>query len=270
VSTVAPTQGVARDLALFLFAHQDDEFGVFGELSRLRASGHRIVVVYLTSGNPTGNACPVREKESIDVLEKLGVARADVHFVGANVGIADAHLCEHTEAAYAAVQGLVESVGRPTSLYSLAWEGGHQDHDAAHLVGLALANELGILDRSFQFPLYTGDGLPGWLFKLCSPLVANGPVSSFRMTVSSRIRFIRFALSYPSQALTWLGLFPSLLFHYTFRGTQLLQGVSLKRVAAPPHPGTLLYERRRFYTYAGFRTKVAPFCSRRLGIGSDC
>ena len=35
-----------------------------------------------------------------------------------------------------------------------AWEGGHQDHDAVHIVGVRSAQRCGVLASSRQFPLY--------------------------------------------------------------------------------------------------------------------
>lgn len=46
-----------------------------------------------------------------------------------------------------------------SSLLIPAWEGGHQDHDAAHLIGRRLADRTGA--RAWQFPLYTGSALTG-------------------------------------------------------------------------------------------------------------
>jgi LmbE family N-acetylglucosaminyl deacetylase len=39
-------------------------------------------------------------------------------------------------------------------VWTLAWEGGHHDHHAAHLVALAFAAGRGA--RCFEVPLYTG------------------------------------------------------------------------------------------------------------------
>ena len=62
--------------------------------------------------------------------------------------------------------------GTPDEVYLPAWEGGHQDHDAGHLLGLSLAAP-GL--RLRQFPLYQGAGLPGPFFRVMAPLPGNGP-----------------------------------------------------------------------------------------------
>ena len=237
---------------LFLFAHQDDEFGVFWEIHRLVAAGGKVAVVYLTSGDTSGLPAPVRDLESLSVLARLGVPKEDIYFLGRDAGIPDGCLADHMETAYERALNLIEAIGKPKRLYVLAWEGGHQDHDAVHLVGTSLAKHFGILDQCHQFPLYTGAGLPSFLFKLFSPLPENGTVQSHRISWRERFSHMAYCLAYPSQKKTWLGLFPFFVFHYLFFGTQLFQLVSLQRVCVPPHAGVLLYERRVFYSYAKF------------------
>ena len=61
--------------SLFIFAHQDDESGVFWELHRLVSRGENVIVVYLTSGDVSGGPSSIRDCESISVLKKLGVLK---------------------------------------------------------------------------------------------------------------------------------------------------------------------------------------------------
>ena len=43
-------------LSVFLFAHQDDEFGVFFQLERERLAGRRVCCIFVTDGGAT--SCP--------------------------------------------------------------------------------------------------------------------------------------------------------------------------------------------------------------------
>ena len=62
------------------------------------------------------------------------------------------------------------------AIYTLANEGGHADHDAAHAIAAMLARSLGCLDRAFQVPVYrSADGGRPW-FVLFAPLTENGAV----------------------------------------------------------------------------------------------
>lgn len=244
---------------LFLFAHQDDELGVFFKIHQLIANGDSVTVVYLTSGNFEGERSIVRDSESISVLKQLGVPNENVVFLGGDIGIPDGRLSSNLHLAFHALVGLVEQFGKPAQLYFPAWEGGHQDHDAVHLVGMGLARKYDILDGAFQFPLYTGYKLPGIFFRLFFPLAPNGVVSQIGIPWNLRFKFIKLCFHFPSQKKAWLGLFPFFLWHYLFAGTQMLQTVSTQRVEHQPHSGRLLYERRRVYSFARFAIEVSSF-----------
>ncbi len=143
--------------------------------------------------------------------------------------------------------------------YVLAWEGGHQDHDALHAVTVSIADEIGILGKVWQFSLYNGYHSPGPLFKVFQPVLENGVVNKTKISLQHRFRFLYFCLSYPSQAKTWLGLFPFVMFHYLFNGTQMLQPVSRERIFQRPHKGKLLYEKRGFFTWEKMEKHIASF-----------
>ncbi|WP_184102131.1 PIG-L deacetylase family protein [Silvimonas terrae] len=249
--------------SLFIFAHQDDEFGVFSEIERKIQGNERVFILYLTSGGPTGAGTPRRDAESLRILKRMGVQERDIFFLGSTLAIPDGKLVEYLDPAWRALQDLWHQLGGVDDLYVLAWEGGHQDHDAAHLLGVALASCHGILARCHQFCLYTGRGLAGSLFRLFAPDPANGPLHVTRIPWQKRWCHLQFVLMYPSQVKTWMGLFPFFLFHYLFRGTQVLQPVSLDRLNEAPHPGSLLYERRGFYRRIDFSQHATQFLRQR-------
>jgi LmbE family N-acetylglucosaminyl deacetylase len=249
---------------LFVFAHQDDEFGVFHEIKKRAASGEEIAVVYLTSGTFDGSASPVRNAESLKVLSQLGVPRENVFFLGGESAIPDGRLSRHIEKAYHQSLDAIAKIGKPSRIYVLAWEGGHQDHDAAHLIALALARKFGIEENCFQFPLYTGSGTAWIIFRLFANLKSNGETIRVKIPLRDRIAFLRYITTYRSQVKTWVFLIPFLLFHYLFFGTQGLQGVSISRIARQPHEGKMLYERRGFYTHREFADDVEIFVASHL------
>ena len=128
-------------LALFLFAHQDDEFGVYQLLEDYRRDGVRVRCAYLTDGAVGAVAAATRDAESLAVLHQLGVAAADVAFAGAQLGIPDAGLPLQLERAAGWLRGWLTSAGEPLAIHVMAWEGGHHDHDALHAITVALAAE---------------------------------------------------------------------------------------------------------------------------------
>ena len=239
--------------ALFLFAHQDDEFGVFARIAECRRQGLRVACAYLTDGQTAGATAERRNGESLAVLARLGVARADVRFAGQELGVKDARLPLHLAAAEqwidAWIDAWIAGSGQVDSLHVTAWEGGHHDHDALHALAVEAAVRHGLLARTWQYSLYQAAGLPGPLFRVLAPLPQNGPVSARKIPWGERLNYLRLCLSYPSQRGTWLGLFPFVLLHYLLRGVQTLQPVDLQRLGERPHAGALYYEKREFFTW---------------------
>lgn len=243
--------------ALFLFAHQDDEYGVFHRIEQCVQQGLRVHCAYLTDGATSAATAQQRNRESLAVLQRLGVRADDVSFAGEQQGIRDAGLAERLPDALAWIRSWIAQFAHVDSIHVMAWEGGHHDHDALHALTLIAAHEAGLLDRVRQFPLYNAYGCFHPFFNALTPLAANGPVQSERIPLRARLRYLGLCLSYPSQGRTWVGLFPFVLLRYLVRGAQDLQQVSLERLEQQPYPGTLYYEHRGFYTWDALRSRLA-------------
>lgn len=231
---------------LFLFAHQDDEYGVYPILEQIVARGDVVKVIYLTSGTLDGSLSERRNRESTGVLSRIGIADTDIHFLGADLHFPDGKLFQHVEPAAQAVSALFQDAGTPTRIFSPAWEGGHQDHDATYIIACYLAQMFSCLEASRQFPLYNGQGLPGSCWHTFMPLPENGPVESFKLSWRARLRYLRLCLHYRSQWPTWLGLYPMYALRLCTSGRQFLQPLRTDRLNSAPHPGQSLYERRGF------------------------
>lgn len=233
-----------RSCAVFLFAHQDDEFGIWQHIQLEQGAGRRVFCLYLTDGGQPAR----RNAESLAVLKGCGVAPEDVLFVGDLLQIADGQLPQNLERA---AQWLNQWLGEQTdvrSVYLPAWEGGHPDHDALHAFALTVlsARAYSAVEVN-QFSLYHACGCPGPFFRVCAPLQENGPVRSARIPWSNRLRFIRYAASgYPSQWRSWLGLLPFYAMHCVLDGREKIQKACLKRTTERPHKGRLYYEKRAF------------------------
>ena len=245
--------------ALFLFAHQDDEFGVFERIAALRRRGVRVACAYLTDGQTARASAATRNAESLAVLARLGVAPGDVHFAGQQLGIGDARLPLHLDAAAHWIGAWIDGFAGIDALHVTAWEGGHHDHDALHALTVHLAAARGLLERTWQFSLYQGQGLPGPLFRVLTPLARNGPVHATPIAWRARLRYLDLCLSYPSQRTTWIGLFPFVLLHYLLRGDQALQKVTPARTIERPHEGALYYEKRKFFTWPQMNAAIAAW-----------
>lgn len=248
-----------RPTTLCLFAHQDDEFGVFQQIVVARQRGDRVLCVYFTGLPFAGSPLSRRDRESLRVLAKLGVPDEDVIFVGTQLSIPDGHLLDHLETAANWITHCLGQLQTVSAIYVPAWEGGHPDHDALHGITVTTAHKAGLIDAVRQFPLYNRFKCTGPFFRVFHPLPLNGPIESHLIPWGRRFRFLRACLSYPSQATTWLGLFPFVLKHYLVSGQQLLQRVSVKRILERPHPGTLYYEQRKFCTWEKLSNQLTRF-----------
>ena len=71
-------------------------------------------------------------------LRHLGIAPEQVVFLGSEFQIPDGYLVNRFEKWFELLLEKVEG-HMFDEIYAPAWEGGHQDHDAAFLIGLALA-----------------------------------------------------------------------------------------------------------------------------------
>jgi LmbE family N-acetylglucosaminyl deacetylase len=245
---------------LCVLAHQDDELAVSTRIARELASGHRVVCVFLTDGGAHGSSPARRDAESLRVLERLGVARDCVLFPGGPERVPDGRLPLHLARGLRLLEEAVRGF-RFRRVYTLAYEGGHQDHDAAHLIALAFARSRGLLRRTWQAPLYQGEGRPWRLFRVHRPLAANGRLLRRRLGAGEALRHALLALSYPSQWRTWLGLFPAFAWSRGARRHELLQPVDPAVLGRRPHPGPLLYERLFGFAYEEF----AAAARRELG-----
>jgi LmbE family N-acetylglucosaminyl deacetylase len=255
--------------ALFLFAHQDDEFGAYQRIADCRARGLRVACAYLTDGRTRNADTLVRNAESGAVLARLGVAAADIAFAGAELGISDARLPLQLPAAGAWLRRWLAGFACIESLHVPAWEGGHHDHDALHALAVMLAQEQGLLQRTWQFPLYHAAGCRGPLFRVLAPLPQNGNVSSWPIPWRERLRHLGHCLSYPSQRRSWAGLFPFVLWHYLVHGVQSLQPVAPARLAERPHPGPLFYEKRGCFSWSAMATAIAVWRAAATTKGVD-
>ena len=243
-----PTEPI-KAAALFLFAHQDDEFGVLQHIASYRARGLRVACAYLTDGRTARADSARRNAESRAVLTRLGVEDADIAFAGELLGIGDAQLPLHLATADAWIGRWLDAHVAIEALHVTAWEGGHHDHDALHALAVRQAEARGLLARTWQFSLYQAHGLSGPWFRVLAPLQANGRIDSIDIPWRDRLRNLRCCLAYPSQLTTWVGLFPPVAWHYLARGVESLQPVAPARIHERPHPGALYYEKRKFFTW---------------------
>jgi LmbE family N-acetylglucosaminyl deacetylase len=234
------------NLVVFLFAHQDDEFGVLHQIEQEVKFGASVYCVYTTTGVVSGANPKQRNRESIEVLESLGVDSKRILFQGEILNIPDGQALDNVVALRTWLVNWIQNHQSIRTLYVPAWEGGHPDHDILHAVAVkVMKNDL---SRTviWQYPLYNSYGLKWGFFKVLKPLAVNGKVLRQVIPWPVRWRHLRLCLNYRSQVKSWLGLYPCVLWHYLFNGKQHLQQASPNRLSERPHSGQLYYEFRGF------------------------
>jgi LmbE family N-acetylglucosaminyl deacetylase len=143
---------------MVLVAHPDDEtIGCGAIMQRMREG----IVVFCTDGAPRNDwfwkqygsreaYAKLRQDEARTSLAQFGIkkveflAERDAHFV-------DQDLFHWLPQAYDCLQQLVQQ-HRPDAMITIAYEGGHPDHDSVCILTATLAERFGI--PAWEFPLY--------------------------------------------------------------------------------------------------------------------
>lgn len=245
---------------LVLLAHQDDEIVALPAIRGLAAQSV-FKCVYLTDGAGLhGKTKPDRRNaESLRVLARLGIRPEQVEFAGSDLSIPDGRLIELLDKALAHLGPELSGSG-VTDIATLAWEGGHPDHDATHLLALALAKQIGA--RVWTFPLYNGHQAGVLPFRVMTECALGENPERWQIRWRDRLEVLRSPLSYPSQWRSMLGLYLPMLWVYWTRGSICLDLASAQATGQRPHQGPLLYERRKWMTFDQFEKAIANFRTR--------
>jgi LmbE family N-acetylglucosaminyl deacetylase len=230
---------------LWLLPHPDDE--VFG-LPFLCEPKSKHVIFYLTNGES------LREKESRK-LHSRSIPNIEVSINFEFATCADGALSAFLNVNL--VNALLEKIKSekicPEAVITTAYQGGHQDHDAANLLGLIIA-------YSLQIPLVglsTYSASQKFFFAYSvMPSLMNSKTLRYRKAVVLPKLFFAI-ISYKSQLRTWLGLSPSIFAHYLFGkfGYQLQsQGDLFFHL-----PRTVLYEKRKKSTFSYEKNNLLTF-----------
>jgi LmbE family N-acetylglucosaminyl deacetylase len=249
--------GSAR--SLFVFAHQDDEFAAAPWIVQELREGAAVACVYLTDG---GSRTPpaVRDAESRDALHSLRVDDNAIAFLQIAGGrIADGALPAASLDALAALAAWVEAAAFvPSRIYAPSYEGGHPDHDAAHLIAAAFARQHDLVEEAWHFSLYHAYRIPRPFFACFAQLPSAMPSRRARLSARDRVALTLLCTRYRSQRRTWIGLLPGALLQRLLLGRERVVRFDLARLTDRPHPGQLLYERLFNVPYTTFANNLTP------------
>ena len=242
----------------YLFAHQDDEFGIFADILK-KIKNNNIYVFYLTSGYKNKiNKLKLSERdlESIKVFKKIGVKQKNIKFIGRYLDIRCNKLHTDIDKAYSELIKFTKKK-IPNQIITLSWEGGHEDHDACNLIGRKIAFKFGILKNSREFSLYNAYKSRLIFFRVFNPINKRGNIT--KINFYERLLVVKLLFYYKSQFKIWIGLYPFLIIHYFFWGYNFVQPLNNDRSINRPHSGKLLYEVRKFCQFQEFKKKSKNF-----------
>jgi LmbE family N-acetylglucosaminyl deacetylase len=243
--------------SIFFLCHQDDEFGIFYKISEEIKTGSKVICIYLTNGVNEFSSSRIRNNESNKVLNFLGVKKENILYVGEEIGIPDLKLTNHLRVAFKWLNQYLKSNKNIKTIYVPAWEGGHPDHDCLSYLVNKLAKKYKLNKRVFNFSLYNSFNAFWPFFNVLKPVPKQGTILNFSIPIKDRITYLFLLFSYKSQVKSFIGLFPAILLHYFFHGTQNLQIMNLSRLEEKPHLGMLYYERRNFMTWKKFKSNLS-------------
>jgi len=233
---------------LILAPHPDDEVVACGLSAwRARQDGARLYVLYLTTGVPLGEALwPWRRKgHSARVARRREEAVAAAAMLGLTpvefLAIPSRSLRLHLDEAAAAIDRALRATPA-TALWVPAFEGAHQDHDAANALAAAYRDRLQVWE--FAAYNYAGGRVnSNWFFD-----VRRGAIEEHPSRQEARLK--RKALAtYASES--------GNLLHIRF-DREMCRPMPRHDYAAPPHPGTLFRERFHWVPFHHPRIDFTP------------
>ena len=248
--------------SIFIFSHQDDEFGVFEPIRNAIKQSHNVIIYYMTNGKINKsipkNILYHRDLESLKVLKKIGVKKKNVIFFGRINNIETCCLYKKLEYAYKILSKKIIKTQGKKIIYTHALEGGNEDHDACYAIVKKLINNLKDIQLAFQFPLYNSNNSL-FYYQVQKIIISNGKLIKIKTKFFNRIRYISYLFYYKSQLRTWIGLYPFIVFNLLFRDYYCLQKIDKNLNIRKPHNGKLLYEKFKRCSFSDIQNQLKKF-----------
>ncbi|MGH9858494.1 MAG: PIG-L deacetylase family protein [Candidatus Acidiferrales bacterium] len=228
---------------LILIPHPDDEVvGCCAAIGRARAQGSEVFGACLTTGVPArevfwpwqraGHARRVarRRDESRRAAEMLGI-----EFLS-SAEVPTRQLKSHIAPTLATVRDQIRRSGADT-IWTPAYEGGHQDHDVTNFIASRLRAEVNVWE--FSEYNYFGDKVRSQEF-----FAPNGSEREFALTKDEQLLKRKALRLYASEKGN---------LNYVRTEREVFRPLAAYDYSRPPHTGELFYQR---YQWAIFQTRV--------------
>lgn len=248
----------------FIFSHQDDEFGLFNVIEKAIKKQQNVFVIYLTSGFKTKNKnnkkkLQFRDKESFKILLKLGVNPNNIIFLGKKLNIPFYALYKNLNTVYQNISKLLKKHKGKHIIYTHAWEGGNEDHDACYIiVRKILYHNLKVI-KCFEFSQYHNYKTKILPFKVQNFIPDKRKIHKTKIKFYDKIKYISYLFNYTSQLYIWFPIYPFVIRKILINDYGNLKRVNKNSIIVKPHEGKLLYEKLRSSRYEYFKKYFLNF-----------
>lgn len=246
----------------FILCHQDDEMGIFNKIKDSLIQKKNVFILFMTSGynkNISKNKTTKRDMESINVLQKIGVKKENIFFIGRKHNIRIYELYLNLHIAYNNLLSIIKKIKGDIIIFTHSWEGGNEDHDACHSIVKKLFQKNKKIKKCYQFSLYHGKNLPLNFFKVQDLFKQNGEIIKDKISFADKIKFLRYLFYYKTQIKVWFGLYPFIILNIIFNNYGFVQVINNQTKLQRPHKNKLLYEKMRKNKYSNIISKINLF-----------
>jgi hypothetical protein len=238
-----PGEDTGRRCVMLIFGHFDDDSVISGTMNMYLRSGWEAHEVWVTSagmgeGSMWGSV-EDRKAEMNKVADITGVPPSNRHVLDVPDREAVKHLAEIADA----VTELVRQV-KPSVIITDAYEGGHWDHDASCLAAFVAAKRVDFPIARFEVPTYNASGPRIMPFRINGFIKSYGPGQYVQLDQEAWKMRKEVRHGYKSQ---WFLMYPEGILDAwrRLRG----QGEPIRQTPdydylSPPHPGTLLLQKK--------------------------
>ncbi len=204
---------------LFILAHPDDEMLCLPLLLDVNSNiKQKTYLLYLT----LNNASPSRRHEMLQAAKYLQGFLPNLHLIESEIGFNDGIAWREVKGTH--IAGLLDELipYQVSTICTFAYEGGHQDHDLAHVIGRLLKDGLGVKLEEFS-GYRLGSGFP--FLHVWNPTV-KGIRLDFKRSVAIRM-FLHLMAIHKSQYQTWIFLGPFIIWKLLFKNIFISQSKGL-------------------------------------------
>jgi hypothetical protein len=183
-------------------------------------------------------------------LQSMGFTKPEqIYFLQNHLAVQDGNVFKHLPALFSALDELI-SEASCKALFTVAYEGGHHDHDACAVMCNFLAKKRGFAlytyalynaRRTRFFRVMNDDGIEA---------TENPQAIRLHLNLKEAFGFLRSLFFYGSQRKTFLGLLPGILHTCFIKRVITFRKIEQISLEIRPHAGPLFYEKRFKVTFA--------------------